>query len=135
MDKTAVDYGVICWQEETSISAEANNESYGSPLDREIRPTNTIDTTTDFLKDDTAVDSAEKRKRKDDVESRLAHQKRAETEGDEGWTLRRDTKLVLKERSEEMRGRGFDSGVSEVRRRSRLMNSLRDSNIGFHHIA
>ena len=116
MDKTAVDYGVICWQEEMSVNAESINEAYGSPLDRETRPTDATDSTSDFLKDDTAVDAAEKRKRKEDVESRLAHQRRAESEGDEGWSIRRDIKLVLKERTEEMRGRGFDSGVSEVSR-------------------
>lgn len=115
MDKTAVDYGVFCWQQETSIMAEAINETYGSPLDREVQPTDTIDPASNFLKDDTAIDAAERRKRKEDVESRLAHQRRVETEGDEGWTIRRDVELVLKERSEEMRGRGFDGGVSEVR--------------------
>jgi hypothetical protein len=114
MDKTAVDYGVFCWQKETSVRAEAINETYGSPLDREVPPTEIIDATTSFLKDDTAVDASEKRKRKDDVESRLAHQRQAETDGDEGWTIRRDVELVLKERSEELRGRGFDGGVSEV---------------------
>ncbi|KAH8084759.1 WD40-repeat-containing domain protein [Filobasidium floriforme] len=114
MDKTAVDYGVFCWQKETSITAEAINETYGSPLDREVQPTDTIDPASNFLKDDTAIDAAERRKRKEDVESRLAHQRRVETEGDEGWTIRRDVELVLKERSEEMRGRGFDGGVSEL---------------------
>lgn len=114
MDKTAVDYGVFCWQKETSITAEAINETYGSPLDREVRPTDTIDPASNFLKDDTAIDASERRKRKEDVESRLAHQRRVETEGDEGWTIRRDVELVLKERSEELRGRGFDGGVSEV---------------------
>lgn len=114
MDKTAVDYGVFCWQKETSIMAEAINETYGSPLDREVRPTDTIDPASNSLKDDTAIDASERRKRKEDVESRLAHQRRAETEGDEGWTIRRDVELVLKARSEELRGRGFDGGVSEV---------------------
>jgi hypothetical protein len=114
MDKTAVDYGVICWQEETSIRDAQVDEAHGAPLSRENRPLSDERDFVSFLKDDTAVDASEKRKRKEDVEQKQTRQKTAEVEGDDVWTIRRDVKLVLKERAAEMRSRGFDSGVSEV---------------------
>lgn len=118
MDKSAVDYAVSCWQQRNSISdAEANN-AYGSPLSRETPLTTAKDDGkfVPYLQDDTATGSVERRKRKEDVDGKQDRQKRVEIDGDEGWTVRRDIELVLKDRAAEMKSYGFEGGVSEVSR-------------------
>jgi hypothetical protein len=71
MDKSAVDYAVPCWQERTSISDADNHNAYGSPLSREPRPTGDDESFVPIFKDDTAVDMAERLKRKEDVDGKL----------------------------------------------------------------
>jgi hypothetical protein len=118
MDKNAVDYAVLCWQQRNSISDAEVDNAYGSPLSREMLPTTGNDDGdfVPYLQDDTATGSAERRKRKEEVDGKQDQQKGIETDGDEGWTVRRDIELVLKDRVAEMKSYGFESGVSEVSR-------------------
>jgi len=118
MDKSAVDYAVLCWQQSNSISDAEANDVYGSPLSRETPPTTGNDDGefVPYLRDDTATGSAERRKRKQDIDGKQDRQKGVESDGDEGWTVRRDIELVLKDRVAEMKSYGFESGVSEVSR-------------------
>jgi hypothetical protein len=104
MDKSAIDYGVICWQQLTNLHDLDGAEGESSGLSLE----------TSNLSPDPESIQMEKARRKIDVERKQARQRTAETEGDEGWTLRRDVSLVLKERVQEMKTRGHTNGVSEV---------------------
>nr|BAJ92128.1 predicted protein [Hordeum vulgare subsp. vulgare] len=104
MDKSAIDYSVICWQQLTNLHDLDGAEGESSGLSLET-PNSAPDPETIQM---------EKARRKIDVERKQARQRTAETEGDEGWTLRRDVSLVLKERVQEMKTRGYTNGVSEL---------------------